>query len=887
MKKQANRNTTDNADEPSLTTPSRARADGKGIWGGAILVLALTMTGLLVSTAVLWYQMVEGANDRHQAQLAARLADQYASLVNARIDELRTELITAAAAPAVVEAFISFDPERLPPASQALTALLPHADRVELFAPGTAEVDLNATVPITFAALAVIRRAESEPFVGPEGIRVDDQRSRLFAAVPVTADGRVAGVLFAALSSELLLGPLRHFDASLGALSLEQRFDGTQTVTLLQWGDPGPSSAGIPQERRTLSVPHWQLLFTPNAAAGAAVASSIDLLTAMAVTAALLLAAVLFAFSSLSRQLQHDARALLEQASNSLRGRRQTLQRYRLGLFQDLAREIARMARPGMSPGLGEPEVVEDVAATPPAAATEKRRGRPRQSEDAGGSDDAQGTTASRARSASDDFLEVAPGGHARDNFGIEVTEDSSPLALGLTLEPEIFRAYDIRGITTTNLTEEVVYWIGRAFAAEATERQQRQVAVGRDGRHSSEPLAQALIRGLTEGGLDVLDIGQVPTPVLYFATYALDTGTGIMITGSHNPPEYNGLKMVMAGETLAEGRIQALRQRIEDNRLSEGDGDIERVNLGEQYLDRIVDDVVVAQPLKVVVDCGNGVAGGLAPELLTRLGCEVVPLYCDIDGDFPNHHPDPADPKNLEDLITVVKAEKADLGLAFDGDGDRVGVVTGSGDIIWPDKLMMLYAQDIVGRNPGADIIYDVKCSRHLNGLISDLGGRPIMWKTGHSHMKAKLKETGALLAGEFSGHICFGERWYGFDDALYAAARLLEILGSADQDADELFSQFPVTFSTPELKIQTTEQAKFEIMQRLAIDGDFGDGTITTIDGVRVDYADGWGLIRPSNTSPVLTLRFEADGQDALDRIQKLFESQLAAIDPALRFR
>jgi phosphomannomutase/phosphoglucomutase len=287
------------------------------------------------------------------------------------------------------------------------------------------------------------------------------------------------------------------------------------------------------------------------------------------------------------------------------------------------------------------------------------------------------------------------------------------------------------------------------------------------------------------------------------------------------------------------------------------------------------------------VVDCGNGVAGTLAPELIAQLGCEVVPLYCDVDGDFPNHHPDPAEPANLEDLITVVKAEQADVGLAFDGDGDRLGVVTSSGEIIWPDKLLMLYAQDIVGRNPGADIIYDVKCSRHLNSLISDLGGRPIMWKTGHSHVKAKLKETGALLAGEFSGHICFGERWYGFDDALYAAARLLEILGGTDASADELFSQFPITYSTPELKIPTSEQAKFEIIQRLAIDGDFGDGTITTIDGLRVDYADGWGLVRPSNTSPVLSLRFEADGQEALERIQNLFQAQLDTIDPGLRFR
>jgi phosphomannomutase / phosphoglucomutase len=874
---------TADSDEPTITTQARQRADGKGVWGGALLVLALTLAGLAVSTAVIWFQIVEGANERHRDGLATRSADLYAGLFDARIAELRAQLQAAATAPETVQAAVSLDDARIGAAGRTLTAIMPFADRIEVFTPGSAEVDLNAPVPITFAALAVIRQAESRDFAGPEGIRIDDHHSRLYAAAPITSEGRIAGVLFAAVSAEYFLAPLRSFDTSAGSLTLEQRFEGTQPVALLQWGESSPAAAA--PERRTLSAPHWQLVLHGHPPAPANVAATADLLTAMAVTAALLLAAVLFAFSTLARQIQHDARILLEQASNSLRGRRQTRQRYRLSVFDQLAREIGRMARPGNAGETGPKEAQAPAAAPGAAASTPRARGKraPAAAPSAGAAAPAKGT----AQAPKDEYLDVRSSTTADDNFGIEVTEDNSPLAMGLALDPEIFRSYDIRGITTTNLTEDVVYWIGRAFAAEARERGQSRAAIGRDGRHSSAPLAEALTRGLTEGGLDALDIGEVPTPVLYYATYALDTGTGIMITGSHNPPEYNGLKMVMAGETLAEGRIQELRTRIEENRLSDGDGDVERIDLGAQYIDRIVDDVVVAQPLKVVVDCGNGVAGALAPELLRQLGCEVIPLYCDVDGDFPNHHPDPAEPENLDDLITVVRAERADIGLAFDGDGDRLGVVTPSGEIIWPDKLLMLYAQDIVGRNPGADIIYDVKCSRHLNGLISDLGGRPIMWKTGHSHIKAKLKETGALLAGEFSGHICFGERWYGFDDALYAAARLLEILGSAGQSADELFAQFPVTYSTPELKIKTTEQAKFEIMQRLAIDGDFGNGTITTIDGVRVDYPDGWGLIRASNTSPVLSLRFEADGQEALDRIQTLFQSQLSAIDPELRFR
>ena len=462
-------------------------------------------------------------------------------------------------------------------------------------------------------------------------------------------------------------------------------------------------------------------------------------------------------------------------------------------------------------------------------------------------------------------------------------------MATGLELDQGIFRAYDIRGITSENLTEEVVYWIGRAFASEAIAQGNPRVAIGWDGRNSSEALRQALTRGLTESGADVLPVGQVPTPMLYYATYALDTGTGIMITGSHNPPEYNGLKMMIGGVTLAEERIQTLYQRIVEGNLDspETHGEVEEISLEDSYVDKVLEDVALAQSLKVVVDCGNGVAGGIAPRLLEELGCEVIPLYCEVDGDFPNHHPDPAEAENLEDLITVVQAEKADVGLAFDGDGDRVGVVTATGEIIWPDKVVMLFAQDIVNRNPGADIIYDVKCGRHLNTLISELGGRPIMWKTGHSHIKAKIKETGALLGGEFSGHICFNDRWYGFDDALYSAARLLEILAMDGRGADEIFDQFPKTVSTPELKIQTTEEAKFEVMGRLEVEGEFGAGTLTNIDGIRVDFADGWGLIRPSNTSPVLSLRFEADNEEALNRIQDIFQAQLSRVDDTLSFR
>lgn len=456
-----------------------------------------------------------------------------------------------------------------------------------------------------------------------------------------------------------------------------------------------------------------------------------------------------------------------------------------------------------------------------------------------------------------------------------------------IDLDPGIFRAYDIRGITRSNLTDDVCYWIGRAFAAEARSQNQQAAAIGRDGRLSSPGIALALGQGLVDGGMSVTDIGQVPTPVLYYATHALKTGTGIMITGSHNPPEYNGLKMMIGGTTLAEDLIQVLYRRLQDNTLSTGKGALGYADLGADYVEAALNTTKLDRPLKVAVDCGNGVAGELGPKLISALGCEVIPLFCEIDGNFPNHHPDPAEPENLQDLITAVQQQSADVGLAFDGDGDRLGVVTPKGEIIWPDKMMMLFAQDIIARNPQTPVIFDVKCSTHLERVITEAGGNPIMWKTGHSHIKAKIKQTQAALAGEFSGHICFGERWYGFDDALYTAARLLELLSQTELDVDAVFAQYPTTYSTPEIKIHTTETRKFEVMDELASSGDFADGRMTTIDGIRVDFDDRWGLIRPSNTSPVLSLRFEADSAAALERVQDEFQTQLSNVDATLTFR
>ncbi|MDH5593978.1 MAG: phosphomannomutase/phosphoglucomutase, partial [Gammaproteobacteria bacterium] len=423
-----------------------------------------------------------------------------------------------------------------------------------------------------------------------------------------------------------------------------------------------------------------------------------------------------------------------------------------------------------------------------------------------------------------------------------------------------IFKAYDIRGIVGDTLTPAIAREIGRAIGSEAYERGQQSIIVARDGRLSGPKIIENLIKGLRETGRDVIDIGMVPTPVLYFATQYLNTGSGIMVTGSHNPPDYNGFKMVLRNETLSGEAIQGLRKRIEAGNFLSGDGGLESVDVVNDYLERITSDINLARPMKVILDCGNGVGGSVAPRLLQALGCELTELYCEVDGNFPNHHPDPSDPKNLLDLIKAVKEQGADVGLALDGDGDRLGVIDADGNVIWADRQMMLYAKDVLSRNAGAMIIYDIKCTNNLGTVIQQAGGTPLMWKTGHSFIKAKLAETGALLAGEMSGHIFFKERWFGFDDALYTAARLLEILAADKRTSTEIFASLPSAVSTPELKADTTEGGQFTFIEKFVAQASFEGAVLTTIDGLRADFEDGWGLVRASNTTPCLVIRFEA---------------------------
>lgn len=446
----------------------------------------------------------------------------------------------------------------------------------------------------------------------------------------------------------------------------------------------------------------------------------------------------------------------------------------------------------------------------------------------------------------------------------------------------EIFKAYDIRGIVGNMITVDHVEAIGHAIGSEAHARNLTSIAIGRDGRLSGTELSQALARGIRKSGVHVVDVGMVATPMLYFAAHEYCQYSGVMVTGSHNPPEYNGFKIVLGGETLAAGIIQALRLRIENNDFTHGAGNYSEHSIADAYLERITRDIHLTRPIKIIVDCGNGVAGAFAPTLYRRLGCEVIELFCEVDGSFPNHHPDPSVPDNLHDVIQALKTSDAEIGLAFDGDGDRLGVVTKDGSIINPDRQLMLFAADVLSRNAGGKIIFDVKCTRNLAPWISQHGGTPIMWKTGHSFIKAKLQESEALLAGEMSGHLFFKERWYGFDDGLYAGARLLELL-SHQADISAALNNLPDSINTPELQIRVAEGENHALIAQLQQCAVFDDPQqVITIDGLRVEYSDGFGLARASNTTPVVVLRFEADNEAALKRIQEDFRRNILQAKP-----
>ena len=661
---------------------------------------------------------------------------------------------------------------------------------------------------------------------------------------PVTSPAGIDGVVLLRVDSHIISEMLQQNPTEAGESALIQVIR-NQRIALITAGNTDQSEieaiAPVPGNER------WQIRFRPSEQAiGTNTPSTLFSWFVLVSTGIVLLAAGLCLSQRLCQQFIKDFDQLSNYMDRLISGELALPPAPGIAAFATLGRQVFDISQ---RPAIATKPCAADAAAT--AELGERL-----------------------AKQQQDIATQIIPDNEAKSQAVAQIREHQ-PIA------PEIFRAYDIRGIVDDTLTADAVYQIGVAIGSEAQDKGEQSVLVARDGRLSSESLSNQLTRGLQDSGCDAIDLGALPTPALYFATQQLNTSSGVMVTGSHNPASYNGLKVVIGGKTLAEGRIQSLRRRIEQQQLRSGQGNYSTANIGAQYIDFVLGDIALAQPLKIVIDCGNGIAGVLAPRLFEELGCEVIPLYCEVDGRFPNHHPDPTVAENLQDLIKSVVSEQADLGLAFDGDGDRLGVVTASGQIVEADRLLMLFAQDVVSRNPGCDVIFDVKCTRHLNDIIASYGGRPVMWKSGHSLIKQKMQETGALLGGEYTGHIFFKERWFGFDDGLYSAARLVEIMSTTEPDLDRLLSQFPKPFSTPEIRIEVGDAHKFDIMKRFAKLADFGDGKISNIDGVRVDFPNGWGLIRASNTTPALILCFEGETEDNLEEIKQIFSEQLLKVD------
>ncbi len=853
--------TPDNKNASSTETAGKGRPEGAAHKLRRLSSVALNQALMVVLcgvalVAALHFLVFEPAEQARQQQLAQTGAESAVARVEQGLIWMQSLTDGLGSQSLVREALAELGEDRQ--LTGELQEVMPGIEQVFMFPYGGIPRRASDEAGLGFATLDLARNAESGRDVRPDAFPRDGTwLIQTATRVRKPANQVTEGTLVLLFGADAIRGILASPD---GQATLVQTVNGQSREVA-----SGGSGSG-PLVEQNLSVPGWSLRFRPSVPAS----TLAPVLVLGLILIGFLVAAVLawLLLSSAQSRLRKETTVLIQWAHKAFAGERARLPELRWELPSVLGDVLQRLSR-----------------------AVDKRL--------ESGTRKSPGAAAKRPTGPTDDLDPDEPLFQDRDMLDIDMLDgDDDVLGLGdspagaapeveetappVAVSPGIFRAYDIRGIVGETLTPEVVMVIGQAIGSEALDRGQETLCIGYDGRHSSPELADALTRGVTDAGCNVIRIGAVPTPVLYFSTHHLGTGSGVMVTGSHNPANYNGLKIMLGGETLSGDGVQRLLQRIQTGDVRRGQGMASDQDVRRDYLDRIIGDIAVAAPLKVVVDAGNGIAGELGPILLEELGCEVIPLYCEVDGDFPNHHPDPGRPENLQDLIDRVKSESADVGIAFDGDGDRVGVVTNDGKIIWPDRLMMLFARDVVSRNPGADVLYDVKCSRRLSGVISSAGGRPVMWKTGHSLMKAKMKETGALLAGEMSGHIFFGERWYGFDDGLYSAARLLEILGIEDRQSSEVFEEFPEDISTPELNLEVTDESKFKIIQRLSDLADFGEASVSTIDGVRVDYPDGWGLCRASNTTPMLVLRFEAETEAALERIKQIFRGQLRALAP-----
>lgn len=803
-------------------------------------LILCVLTIIFVAIVQYYLVVIHPAKDRNRTFVDVTMTS-YMELVLSRLEGISLSAQSILNDPANKQTLRTATPEELMALEQSLQQRLNNVIGVRILSNDVHDVDPSSSPSITNVTLQLIRQLNSQRAVMPEAINAGSDTQHVAVIFKVVGTDKVAligvdlNVFEQALPKERLVPGYYEFLQSFA----------NQNRTIISIGD-AKYKVNEPLGIATVANTQWRIAFWP---ADVDKFSSQDELVYFFGGLVLVLALVgvggFIGLSKLQTMVRSDSSNFIKWLLDSKKENKPlSISEYELQIYQDMCQTLVRE---GFS---------FDIEAK--------------------SSDKPEKDTTPKLENKPSSLIEALSGG----SDGLEISTEKESEGL----PSSIFREYDIRGIVGDTLNAHIVKEIGRAIGSEAFERGEQRIVIARDGRLSGPELIEALKAGLIDSGRDVIDIGEVPTPLLYFATNYLDATSGVMLTGSHNPKDYNGLKIVIAGKTLSGEEIKALQKRVETGNLVKGSGSSETTSVTQDYIGQVTGDVALAQPLKVAVDCGNGIAGKIAPQLLQALGCEVIGLYCKVDGNFPNHHPDPSKPKNLEELIELVKSEEADIGLAFDGDGDRLGVIDSDGNIIWPDRQMMLYAMDVLSRNPGADIIYDVKCTKHLAKVISANGGHPIMWKTGHSLVKAKMRETGALLAGECSGHIFFKERWYGFDDALYTAARLLEVLSSDTRKSAEVFKSFPSSEVTPEINVAVSEERKFDLVNRLSNQGAFGEGKMIDIDGVRVEYGDGWGLVRASNTTPNLVIRFEGDSPEAIERIKKIFKQQLLMVDSSL---
>lgn len=831
----------------------QAASQAGGGKGGRALIVYLLPTllvgiALMVVVALFAQQAIQSGASRSARATAQSVSEAVAARLAGAVTARRDLLALVLSEGRAAAALSSGDPSAIKAEEAVIQQRVAGLLQVRLLPRDASQPDPAGAAPLGYAGLDLLRRTvDSGRPSAAEIHQIKSGAPYLAMALPVNvADGN-AGVLFAAWDMRFLVGLLEQSPAFQGRLQLVQGGDGGYVLAKGPGGHDGPLTEGAVEVPDSI----WKVSYGTDPDTG----GMGGLLTMASVVAAgglALLLSVFLQWRALARDLRADMGTLVNLGEAILRRENGAARQAQVASTRDAIALLSQYARES-----------REMPAT--AAAPAVRRAVPM-----------AGLPESRTQGMEVEELDSDPA---------ELLAARPRKAPKIDIPDTLFRAYDVRGVVGQALTGPFAELLGQAVATLVQEQGGHRVAVARDARPSSPQLAEALVRGLNAGGCDVLDIGQAPTPLLYFAMHTQPVQAGVVVTGSHNPADYNGFKIVIGDRVLDGDELLALRRRMLEGVFSQGNGSIERVDLVAEYVEAVVREVQLARPLKVVVDAGNGVAGDLAVATLEALGCEVVPLFCEPDGSFPNHHPDPSQPDNLASLMLEVQAQDADIGIALDGDGDRLGVIDNTGANVWPDSILMLLAADILGRHPGVDILYDVKSSRHLASFILGHGGRPIMWKSGHSRMRAKMLETGALLGGEFSGHLFIKERWFGFDDAVYAAVRVLELLALEPRGASELFAELPSSPSTPEYHLMLEEGQSRELMRALDAHKVFDDARLVELDGLRVEFGSGWGLIRPSNTTPSLTFRFEADDERSLEEIKSRFRDLLRRVAPDMQ--